>query len=171
MSKIYHIGKLPNNDICLPNDVVSRLHADLTVMDDGTYVLTDHSKNGTYVNGRPVSNTSVRVNYGDNIMFANCVPLNWSAIEQSYTGMGGGTMIVDPVPTQTGNNGWAIAGFVCSFLAPGLGLIFSIIGYKRLQEYGDKQRGLAVAGIIISSLMIFFILVYYIFVAVLLSAF
>lgn len=44
----------------------------------------------------------------------------------------------------------AIAGFVCAFLFPLLGLIFSIIGMKQCEERGEDGYGLAKAGKIIS---------------------
>ncbi len=160
MSKVYRIGRLSNNDICLVSNEVSRSHAEIICQDNGSFMLTDHSKNGTYVNGRIVHNTSVAVNYGDNILFANKLPLDWSRID-SYTSGNHGSTIVDPetsAPTQ--NNGMAIAGFVCSFLVPLLGLVFSIIGLNRSKLMSGKGHGLALAGIIISSVLMLFNLVY-----------
>lgn len=53
-------------------------------------------------------------------------------------------------PQATGSNGMAIAGFVCAFLVPLLGLIFSIIGLNKSKTLGGKGKGLAIAGIVIS---------------------
>lgn len=47
-------------------------------------------------------------------------------------------------------NGFAIAGFVCSFFTSIIGLIFSIIGLNQIKRQGGKGKGLATAGIIIS---------------------
>lgn len=47
-------------------------------------------------------------------------------------------------------NGFAIAGFVCSFFTSIIGLIFSIIGLNQIKRQGGKGKGLAIAGIIIS---------------------
>ena len=55
------------------------------------------------------------------------------------------------------NNGMAIAGFICSFFCILFGLIFSIIGARQCNEYGDDGLGLATVEIIISSLKIAFI--------------
>lgn len=55
------------------------------------------------------------------------------------------------------NNGMAIAGFICSFFSILLGLVFSIIGKRQCEEFGDECGGLATAGIVISSLKIGFI--------------
>lgn len=163
--RTYKIGRLSNNDICLPNDQVSRQHADLTCMDDGTYMLTDHSKNGTMVNGRPLNHTSMAIKYGDNVVFGNSAYLDWSKIQPATTYGGGnsgstewvnGPVYVDNPPVETGANGMAIAGFVCAFLIPLLGLIFSIIGLNKANDRPDhKGHGLAVAGIIISSIIMF----------------
>lgn len=80
--KTYKIGRLSSNDICFPNDHVSRMHADLTCKDDGTFVLTDHSTNGTKVNGHPLNNASMPVKYGDEIVFGNESHLDWSQIKK-----------------------------------------------------------------------------------------
>ena len=161
--KTYKIGRLSSNDICFPNDQVSRQHADLTCMDDGTYMITDHSKNGTMVNGRPLNHTSMALKYGDNVVFGNAAYLDWSKI-QSFTpntiGEGGTEWAPGPIytiePNSTESNGMAIAGFVLSFLIPILGLIFSIIGLNRANQRPDqKGRGLAIAGIIISGVIMF----------------
>ena len=55
------------------------------------------------------------------------------------------------------NNGMAIAGFICSFFSILFGLVFSIIGKRQCEEFGDECGGLATAGIVISSLKIGFI--------------
>ena len=55
------------------------------------------------------------------------------------------------------SNGMAIAGFVLSFFVPLLGLIFSILGLKKVKET-SAGKGLATAGIIISSIALFIIL-------------
>lgn len=56
-------------------------------------------------------------------------------------------------PVQSGKkNKIAIAGFVCAFLLPLLGLILSIVGVvKAKKEYGGKGKKLGIAGIIISA--------------------
>lgn len=58
-----------------------------------------------------------------------------------------------PPQEASGSNGMAIAGFVCSFFIPLLGLIFSIIGLNRSKNMYGKGRGLAIAGIVISVVM------------------
>ena len=53
-------------------------------------------------------------------------------------------------PPETTTSGMAIAGLVCAFLAPLLGVIFSIIGLNQTKDNKRGGRGLAVAGLIIS---------------------
>lgn len=165
MSRIYKIGTLSNNDIVLNSEYVSRSHADITCMDNGTYLLTDHSKNGTMVNGFRVQNTSVPISYGDNVLFAGQIPLDWSRIHPSVPGetvvVQPNPPILPPEPKPDGPNGMAIAGFICSFFFPLLGLIFSIIGVNKSKELNGKGHGLAVAGIILSSIEIFGVLIFY----------
>ncbi|MDE7452925.1 MAG: DUF4190 domain-containing protein [Clostridia bacterium] len=58
------------------------------------------------------------------------------------------------------NNGFAIAGLVCSFFsfAAVIGLILSIIGLRKAKtpEYNGKGKGLAIAGIVISCITLFY---------------
>ena len=57
--------------------------------------------------------------------------------------------------TNTGSNGIAIAGFVCALLGVNLiGLILSIIGISNAKKCDGKNKGLAIAGVIISSIRI-----------------
>ena len=51
-------------------------------------------------------------------------------------------------------NGMAIAGFVCSFFIPILGIIFSGIGLSKAATLDGKGKGLATAGLVISIMMI-----------------
>lgn len=53
-------------------------------------------------------------------------------------------------PEPTTWNGLCIAGFVCSFLVPIVGLILSIIALTQINRTGEKSRGMAIAGIVIS---------------------
>ena len=54
-------------------------------------------------------------------------------------------------PQATGDsNTIAIVGLILAFLIPLAGLICSIIGLKKAKESGGKNRGVAIAGIIIS---------------------
>ncbi len=43
-----------------------------------------------------------------------------------------------------------IAGFVCAFLVPIVGLILSIIGMVQINKNGGKSKGMAITGIIVS---------------------
>ena len=53
-------------------------------------------------------------------------------------------------PMQSASNGFAIAGFVCSFFVPILGIIFGAIGLSRSKKLNKKGFGLAVAALCIS---------------------
>ena len=52
-------------------------------------------------------------------------------------------------------NSFAIAGFVCSFLIPLVGLILSIVGLNKSSELNDGKE-LSIAGMVISSISLFF---------------
>ena len=59
-AKALRIGRVPDNDIVLPDLDVSRHHAELRKSPVGTYEIVDlGSHNGTYVNGRRVSSAAI----------------------------------------------------------------------------------------------------------------
>ena len=58
------IGRLPQNDICYSNKVVSSNHATLSLR-GGQWSIKDNSSNGTFVNGKRVSAADLKV--GDTI--------------------------------------------------------------------------------------------------------
>ncbi|MFF4169498.1 FHA domain-containing protein [Streptomyces sp. NPDC001744] len=65
------IGRAPDNDIVVPDLVVSRRHAELRAHPDGTYRIHDlGSHNGTFLNGRPV--TEARVTAEDIVGIGRC---------------------------------------------------------------------------------------------------
>ena len=51
---------------------------------------------------------------------------------------------------QQDNNSIAVVGFVLAFLFPLLGFIFSIIGLNKAKRLDGKNKGYAVAGILIA---------------------
>ncbi len=62
---------------------------------------------------------------------------------------------------QSGTNVVAIVGFIFAFLMPLVGLICSIIGKNKADEYGGNGRGLATAGIVISIIEMVLVIVIY----------
>ena len=46
-------------------------------------------------------------------------------------------------------NGFAIAGFVLSFFVSILGIIFSAIGLKQIEDRNEDGKGLAIAGLVL----------------------
>ena len=63
------IGRGPDCDIVLPDRVVSRRHACIDRRDGGYFIVDDGSKNGTFVNGQPVTEPR-RLIDGDEIQVA-----------------------------------------------------------------------------------------------------
>ncbi|MEU9571144.1 FHA domain-containing protein [Streptomyces massasporeus] len=63
-SRTVRIGRATDNDLVIDDLIVSRRHAELRALADGTYEIVDlGSHNGTYLNGSPV--TSAPVGQGD----------------------------------------------------------------------------------------------------------
>jgi len=67
------IGRDPNNEIIIPREFISSLHATIEYK-NGYYYLEDYrSTNGTYLNNRKISqNSPARLKSGDTIHFAKC---------------------------------------------------------------------------------------------------
>jgi hypothetical protein len=66
-----------------------------------------------------------------------------------------------PLSGPPSHNGMAIAGFVCSFFVPLLGLIFSWIALAGMGKTGNEEgKGLAIAGLVISIVLMSFALLY-----------
>ena len=80
MSKIT-IGRDAQNDIVYNSPEISGNHADL-IENGGQWTLVDHSKNGTFVNGRRIHNASCSVNVGDSIVFGGVEELKWRRVSR-----------------------------------------------------------------------------------------
>lgn len=61
------IGRLPECDVLLQDNLVSRMHARISVQHDGVVVEDLHSTNGVYVNGRRVGHSTM-LREGDRIL-------------------------------------------------------------------------------------------------------
>lgn len=76
------IGRNSQSTIVVPQqyNTVSGNHA--TISKNGnSYILEDHSTNGTYVNGNRIHNGSCQIRQGDQIMFGQQYPLKFSDVE------------------------------------------------------------------------------------------
>jgi pSer/pThr/pTyr-binding forkhead associated (FHA) protein len=62
------IGREPTNDICIPDPLVSKVHAKVIVSNHSVTVFDLGSVNKTRVNGQVVTQSAVR--YGDELQFA-----------------------------------------------------------------------------------------------------
>lgn len=58
-------------------------------------------------------------------------------------------------------NGFAIAGFVCSFLVPILGWIFGGVGLSKASKLNGKGKGLSIAALVISTALFILNLILY----------
>ncbi|MFE0516066.1 ATP-binding cassette domain-containing protein, partial [Streptomyces sp. NPDC058964] len=60
-TRTVRIGRADDNDLVIDDLVVSRRHAELRTLADGSYEIVDlHSHNGTYLNGQPVTRAAIR---------------------------------------------------------------------------------------------------------------
>lgn len=64
--RVLTIGRMEGLDLVLPEDLVSRRHAQITVSDDGVHLRDLGSTNGTFVNGKRVR--EVRLAEGDRVL-------------------------------------------------------------------------------------------------------
>ena len=87
------IGRLEDNDLCLPKNNVSKHHARLVFKDDRYVIVDQKSTNGTYVNGRRITGPMV-VRRGDKIYIGDFI-LTLSGAE------GVAAREFGPLPTNT----------------------------------------------------------------------
>ena len=78
----YKIGRNADADIILTAAFCSRDHAKITLTDEGKILLQDYSANGTYVKGKKISNQTIEIKHGDEVLFGNVEKLDWSKIEK-----------------------------------------------------------------------------------------
>jgi hypothetical protein len=172
--KVITIGRLKGNDVIIDNDDrVSRHHLQIVQLDDGSYHLIDfNSTNGTFVNGNRVQGEVV-LDEGDFVRIGDTM-LPWTTyfepefvsqaqegVEEAVTPTGdhkASNSVTETQPSRA--NAFAILGFIFAFVISPLGLIFSIIGLAKAKKMGGKQKGLAVAGLIISIISILITIIY-----------
>lgn len=83
MVKQYTIGRGDDCQVRIQDNSqrVSRKHATLKITDKGKMFITDHSSNGTFVNGVKITpNVDFPVKRGDNISLAHAVDFDWAQI-------------------------------------------------------------------------------------------
>lgn len=145
--KVISFGRASSNDVVINDPMVSsNFHMKLVVSDDGKVKVVDcNSTNGTFVNGRKVPG-EVYISKGDIIRIGNTM-VPW----ENYVNGGSVPPPGNTVHAPEDNNGMAIAGFVCSFFVPVVGVVLSAIGLSRVKKnITSKGKGLAVAGLVIS---------------------
>ncbi|MDE5882425.1 MAG: FHA domain-containing protein [Muribaculaceae bacterium] len=107
VKEIRGIGTNFRNKYLLQGDKVSRFHATLKLKKDGKWYIQDHSKNGTTVNGIPLSNNQeIQLKKGDKIFCAGV------EVPNPYTGKSG----------QGNNNGRAAASNLRKWIFGGIGV-------------------------------------------------
>ena len=75
------IGRAPDNDIVFNEPSISSHHAEIT--SNGEYITcTDHSTNGTWMNGKRLHNASCHIHNGDHIMLPGNMILDWTTINK-----------------------------------------------------------------------------------------
>lgn len=83
------IGRNPLSTICVSEDydIVSNDHAEIS-QQGPDLTFTDHSSNGTIINGQKIQGRSVNIYRGDKIVLAGVYELTWSKIEPYITPVG-----------------------------------------------------------------------------------
>lgn len=93
------IGRSSQCDIIIPDDNVSRVHAEIS-RNGNEFIYHDLGKNGSNINGRIIHNERVIIAPGTNVLLANRVPLPWGQI---YAMLPGGGNIPSEQETHVGN--------------------------------------------------------------------
>jgi len=103
------IGRAPTNSIVIAESTISKQHAEITVQPEGVWIQDLGSSNGTFVNGKPISQ-STWLKPGDTLQFGTSVVV--------------GVQGTGTAATSSGNTGWIIAlvALIVVLLLVGLGL-------------------------------------------------
>ena len=105
----YTIGRGDDNRIRIQDNSqrVSRNHATLKVMDNGKIYITDHSSNGTFVNGIKIAqNVDFPVKRADSISFANVWEFNWDLVPRKSNKVLLYSIIITLLVAIGGGAGW-----------------------------------------------------------------
>ena len=79
--KVVSIGRNPDCDIVLNDNMISRNHALIKVFPFGKYEIVSVGSNGTKVNGNPIApNQPYPLKRGDSVIFAQRVNLDWDRV-------------------------------------------------------------------------------------------
>ena len=120
--KVVTVGRSPENEIMLNDNMVSRHHCQLIKYDDGRCSVSDMgSANGTFVNGCRISGSHF-LNPQDTVTVGNTT-LPW----QSYLG-GGSSAGGGKPPKGGGSNTGLIIGLVVAVLAIAGVVLFLVLG-------------------------------------------
>lgn len=84
--KIVKIGRNRDNDFVYQVPTISGYHADITFHDNGLCIYSDHSTNGTSINGKILKSGSQMIQYTDDIVLPGGVRLDLNRIRQFALG-------------------------------------------------------------------------------------
>ncbi|MBR5082519.1 MAG: FHA domain-containing protein [Bacteroidales bacterium] len=169
--RVITIGRNRGNDVIVEDAAASRYHLQIVEFDDGSYHLIDfNSTNGTYVNGNRVFGET-KLEKSDFVRIGDTM-LPWKTyfssdfISQAEENFEESPVVTGEHEAKKGDtNIFAILGFVFAFVFSLLGLVFSIVGLSKANKMGGKQKGLAIAGLIISIISIVIIIIYFVVIA------
>lgn len=74
--RVLTIGRLPDNDIVINDNSVSRKHCQIISYDNGTYELVDFSSYGTIVSGKRINHARLFLSVNDTMIVGN-QQLDW----------------------------------------------------------------------------------------------
>ena len=118
------IGRDSSCDVVINDERISRNHLEIALGGAG-YMLTDHSTNGTYVNGVRVQNQTISINDGANVLLSGKVPLPWDKVHKLLNGGAAPFPAAGPMPNYmaAANDKLDIGWGILAFLIPIVGII------------------------------------------------
>ena len=119
--KIIKIGRYPDNDIIIENDQkVSRHHLQIQLDDNGNYMVTDDSKNGTYIGKRLIHHQTIKISEQDKIRIGD-TDVEWlDYFKNDEESKEPAIKVPDKVPQENDNDIVTEINHILSFL-PGTG--------------------------------------------------
>lgn len=164
------VGSNNDNDIQISNMYVSRHHLTIKGIEQPTtggkskysIEIIDKSTNGTGVDGRPLKNASIIIDYNDTINLPNILlaareecQLNWNEVISKLKNKGWNPereiFLSPPYPDPKENLGLLI-GIAC-FLVPLVGLVLWVVWKSEHSQKAAKALKVAIIGFVVNSII------------------
>ena len=151
--KTITVGRSTQCDIIIPDEKVSRVHAEIS-RSGGNFIFHEMGSNGSNIGGRMVYNERVSIAPGTTVLLANRVPLPWQQVyallpDGGYQPYTGETRLTDKRSIEVDHGGTVredklgIGWGILAFLIPLAGWIMYFVWKSETPNRAKWAGGLA----------------------------